>query len=180
MNNVMDKPEKIILNHTETLVATEKAKGLSQKEIGNKLAITQSAVSRQLAKPEVKELTERLRNTLKERYVAKFIKRTVKEAKASSKLTDYMLGTSNDNKTRYETPEQIEKFLTRQDKTANAILRGVGILDSNTIHIGNTNTQINQVISPSYQAFLDFQSTQGGAEYPQDELIDVNSGDSNP
>ena len=95
-----------------------------------------------------------------------------------------MLGSSGTNETLYKTPEQIEKFLTRQDRTANAILRGVGILDSNTIHFGDNNIQENTVISASFQQFIDFQSSQhdntSGAECPQDRLIEANNGDSNP
>lgn len=167
---------KLDKQHKINLIASEDAKGTSQTVIAKQLNVAQSTVSRQLAKPEVKELSQRLRDALQSRHVHKFISRVVKEAKVANNVSDYMLGLSNDNPTRIETIEEAEKFLTRMDKTGLAIAKGVGILDTNTIRIGDDNS-VSVTVSPAFQAYIAFQTSPQNGEY-QEEIKEARVSDS--
>jgi len=165
---------RAILNNTKHEIESMHVEGMKQTEIARQLKISQPTVSQHLNKPEVKELTQRLKEALQKNHAHKFIRRVVKTEQQAGKLNDYVLGLSEDNPTRYETPEQIEKALSRVDKTGLGILKGVGILDSNTIHFGDNNTQTN-VISPAFQDYLNFQNRQN--EIESGDVIDITPSD---
>ncbi len=166
---VVDKPYNYALSqNTKNHIVTKSAEGLPQTLIAKDLDISQSAVSKHLAKPESKQLTEKLQKRLQEKHTTRFIARTIKEEQEASKLSNYNLGLSDDNNSKFIEPEEIEKFLVRMDKKGIAIAKGVRILDTNTIHIGDDNSQT-VVVTESYQKFLDFQNSQ-----PLDgEVIDI-------
>ncbi len=164
---VLEKPihnkkpiNQVLKGYTEREkhIINRNAEGISQTIIANELNISQPAVSKQLLKPEIKELSQRLREALQKRHVHKFIARVTKAEKMASKVNDYALGLSDDNPTRYESIEDQEKFLARMDKTGLAIAKGVGILDTNTIRFGDDNSQNITVVSPAFQQYIDYQS----------------------
>lgn len=170
---VLDKQKNQVLDHnTKSYINVKCAEGLPQTVIAKHLDISQSAVSKHLAKPESKALTQRLRETLQQRHVHKFISRVVKTEKIASQLNDYALGLSDTNNTKYKDIDDIEKVLTRVDKTGLAILKGVGILDTNTIHFGDNIDNSTKVMSSAYMQFIDFQADNG---YKDDETNENNA-----
>lgn len=171
---IMNAPT-ILSHHTINEIATKSVEGLSQKVIANDLDIHQTTVSKYSNKPEVKELTQRLRETLQQRHTAKFIKRVVKNEKHISRLSDYALGLTNDNPTRYKDIQDIEKAIARTDKTGLAILKGVGILDTNTIRFGDDNS-VNVTVSPAFQQFIDFRTNDNNGE-EQLKTVDIKVSD---
>lgn len=156
------KPRNRVLDqNTIHKVVQANVEGTPQTVIAKELGVSQTAISKHLNKQENKELAQRLRETLQKRHVHKFISRVVKTEKVASQLNDYALGLVDINNTKYKDVDDIEKLLTRVDKTGLAILKGVGILDTNTIHIGD-NIQNNTKITAAFQNYLDYQSDNNG------------------
>lgn len=150
-------PQKILTQNIKTEIVSQNAEGLTQPTIANNLDISQSSVSKHLAKPESKELSERLRDTLQKKHVHRFISRVVKTEKIAAQVNDYVLGLSDNNPTQYKDVDEIEKLLSRVDRTGLAILKGVGILDTSTIYLGNDNSQ-HLTVTPAFQGYLDYSS----------------------
>jgi predicted transcriptional regulator len=160
---LLEKPRNYNLDsYTKKVIETKHSEGIPQTTIAKEIGFTQTTVSKHLAKPETKAITDRLKETLQKKYATRFIARKIKEEKTAYDLADIAMGNTDQssNKTMYDNIDRIEKYLDRQDKSALKIMQGVSILASNAIplHIGDNNTQV--VITPSYQAFLDYQSTQ--------------------
>ena len=168
--------DKIKGNHLENHIITKTLEGVPQRTIAKELNTSQTTISHYINKPEIKSLTQRLRNTLQQKHVHKFIARVVKTEKQAAKVNDYALGLTNDNPTRYESIDEQEKLLTRCDKTGLNILKGVGILDTNTMHVGDTNTSNVTVVTPAFQQFIDFQASEHGVKHPNSEPIDGDNG----
>ena len=181
MNVTLEKPTRktpvVITDYLKTKIITKSAEGMPQRHIAKQVNITQPAISNLLNKPEVKALTQRLKEALQEKYIHKFVARTVKEAKAASKLSDYALGITKTNDTLYKDVDQIEKYLTRMDRTGTTIAKGVGVLDTNTMYIGDDNSQ-HVTISAPYQEFLDYQAKKQATYHDEVVKDAVISGDS--
>ncbi len=152
-------------------IVTSSVKGKTQTLIAKELGIKQNTVSKYINKPENIELSEILKERLKKKYVTLFVNRKIKDEQQALKLSDYAYDPENvTNNTIYKTADEIEKNLSRQDKCGLKISEGTGILDSNTMRTGDDYSQ-HITISPSYQAFLDFQSMQDDNKL---QTIDVN------
>lgn len=171
---VLDKPRNRVLDQVTINKAVQaNVEGKPQTVIAKELGVSQNAISKHLRKPANIALAQRLRETLQRRHVHKFISRVVKTEKIASQLNDYALGLADINDTKYKDIEDIEKMLTRVDKTGLAILKGVGILDTNTIHFGdNIDNSDNRVMSNAYMQFIDFQADNG---YKDDETNENNA-----
>jgi predicted transcriptional regulator len=163
-----------INNNIINQIITLRAEGKTQNEIARLLNIAQPTVSVYSNKPEIKSVTEKLRETLQNKHTTRFTTRKIREEKKADLLSRIALGDEVDNKTMYQDVDSIEKFLARQDKSGLIIAKGVGILDTNTIRFGDDNSQHLTVISPSYQKFLDFQNNN---PYDDDGNLKVKSKD---
>ncbi len=91
-------------------------------------------------------------------------------------LSDYAHNPSTiPNETIYQTPEQIESFLNRQDKAGLKISQGTGILYPQSLNQINFNDNRQQtVISSAFQAFLDWEAKH---TQPIDTQGDIESDD---
>ncbi len=149
-----------ITKNTINKMVSLNTEGLPQTKIAKKLNLNQSTVSKYINKPENKDLATILKDRLKNKYVTLFTARKIREEKQALELSNYASKPNEvNNETIYQSPEQIEKYLQRQDRSGLDIAKSTGILESNTIRFGDDNTQ-NIVISPAYQQFIDFQVKQ--------------------
>lgn len=156
----IDKPTRQSIDkNTINKMVSLSAEGKPQTVIARKLNVNQSTVSKYVNQPENKELEDVLKDRLREKYVTQFVARKERDEEEALKVTEYAYNpTTVENKTIYQTPDQIEKYLGRQDKCGLKIAEGTGVLKSNTIQFGDDNSQHLTVMSPSYQAFIDFQN----------------------
>ncbi len=140
-------------------IVEHQAEGMPQKTIAKTLNIATGSVSTHINKPDNKAKIETLRNKLQDQYGNKFVTRMIKEEEQAINLSNHAYNPKEvENKTLYQTPEQIELHLRRKDKTGIDVLKGTDILPSNTmVRFGDDNTQ-NITISASYQQFLDYQA----------------------
>jgi transcriptional regulator len=123
-----------------------------QRAIAKEFNTSQTAIST------VKKANEERVATLKQELISDNL-----EHIQSSIRTDIENNNTIANKYKEEgelTSVDVAYKAATQKNIIKPLMESVGIYPSNTIHYGDTNIQNNVVITPSYQAFLDYQSTQ--------------------
>ncbi len=151
---VLERPQHLDYNRIDTNTKSQiinlTVEGKPQKKIADQLSITQATVSRTLNKPENRTLIQKLKEKLQKKYATRFIVRKIREEQKALGLSDYAHNPNAiPNETIYQTPEQIESYLARQDKSGLKMLQGADILTSHTnqFNFNQDNRQVN--IEPS-------------------------------
>ena len=150
-------------------VINKLAIGESQTGIAKQVGVNQSTISRFKEKNE--EIIEKEKSNLigllpTAREYAQ------KRLHTGKRLADIEADENRPNTTIYKEPKDVISAQKDIHKMATNILQISGILSPNTIHLGDDNSQ-NITISPSYQAFLDFQSNNlPDTTQPVDEVSD--------
>ena len=147
-------------------VINKLAIGESQTGIAKQVGVNQSTISRFKEKNE--EIIEKEKSNLigllpTAREYAQ------KRLHTGKRLADIEADENRPNTTIYKEPKDVISAQKDIHKIATNILQISGILSPNTIHLGDDNSQ-NITISPSYQAFLDFQSN-----YVNNKAIDADN-----
>jgi transcriptional regulator with XRE-family HTH domain len=175
-DNAVKKAPPVLDRITIEQIISLDTEGLTQPQIAKRLGISQGVVSKYLRKPEIKTLSDKLREKLQRKYVTLFTARKIRDEKQALELTDHAYNPDEIvNKTIYQTPEQIESFLNRQDKAGLKISQGTGILYPQSLNQINFNDNRQQtIISSAFQAFLDWEAKHAK---PIDTQGDIESDD---
>lgn len=178
---VLEKPQHLDYNridtHTKSQIINLTVEGKPQKEIANQLSVDQATVSRALNKPENRTLIQKLKERLQKKYATRFVVRKIREEQRALNLSDYAHNPSTiTNKTIYQTPEQIESYLARQDKSGLKMLQGTDIL---SLHTNQFNFQSNQQVNIEPAIMSLFSLGEGGFNDSMEvvDMEEVNSND---
>ena len=162
MNDVMDKPTKQhtkITSYQKEKIIHKIAREIPQRAIAKQHGITQPAVS------DIKKANEVRVAEVKEELLAENLDNIQSSIKTDIENNNFI--SKNFNYTGEITTQDIAYKSATQKNIIKPLLESIGIYPSNTIHYGDNNIQVNEIISPSFQAFMDYKAKAIG------EVIDV-------